>query len=195
MRGRKSLRADLAISRRQTRWSDVVIILDMRRSRSCRFIPVYRRAINSQFSVLNPTGPRTRCCPDGNRTNWRMSKFFHILWLRAAYIAASPNCRDIIDNGYPIYDRDTIDVRYIVIANPGACDVAMRDKGPAIDRRTVINSKADPRPNGRPAIIVTIFTPGHPGRRPVIIRKPHPAIVLIIKPVAIVKWRPSPGIV
>ena len=46
----------------------------------------------------------------------------------------------------------------------------------------------------RPATIIFIIAPEHPGRRPGCIRAPAPAIALMMKPATVVKCRPTPGI-
>lgn len=117
----------------------------------------------------------------------------------------APGRTIVIDDHRIVDDRGTIDDRHIpgfihiIAADLGTTDILVRNKAPIVWRRGIAaaigHAKADPRLHRSPAIILVTVPPGHPGRRPLIARYPHPAIAIGKEPAAIVEGSPAPGIV
>src|SRR5258708_11509419 len=104
---------------------------------------------------------------------------------------------DIIDNRYIIDDGRSMDVLNIIIAHVDIGNMVAGTKDPIVGRWPVTaEGDADIYPGsyGRPAVIASVLSPGDPGRGPFISRHPHPSIVIVVEPVAIMKRRPTPAI-
>ena len=86
--------------------------------------------------------------------------------------------------------------KIIIYVGPGY--IAPGNKGPIVCGRAIGTpgrTNFDVRPDRRPAIVPAIFSPGYPGRCPVIPGNPHPAVTVIIKPITIVERSPTPVII
>ena len=119
----------------------------------------------------------------------------HICWFRTPQISVTTSPVDIIDDGDIVDDRGIMDIPDVIVAYVDAIDMFSGAKGPIVGWGPVTAERdADiyPRSHRRPAIITSGFAPGHPGWRPLISRSPHPAIGVIVKPVAIMKGSPAP---
>jgi hypothetical protein len=128
-----------------------------------------------------------------------MGIFFHVAGLRPPHIMPPPATGvDIIDNSNIVYNGHIGIIVYIVTAHVRPSYIRPGEKGPVIGRRPVTVpgfTNLNIGPYGCPAIISAIFSPGDPCRGPVIPWHPHPSIGIIIKPIAIMKRRPSPVVV
>jgi hypothetical protein len=199
-------------SRRLVTRPDIVIITRqtgrfnrLQRPHLCRCnrmsggISAYRRTVNSHLPILYLTAARMCRFADGNRTNRCMSIFFHIAGLRSPHIMPPPTTGiNIIDNSNIVYNSHIGVIMYIVTAHVRSVYIGPGEKGPVIGRRPVTVpgfTNLNIGPYGCPAIISAIFSPGDPRWRPVVPRHPHPSIGIIIKPVAIMKRRPSPVVI
>jgi hypothetical protein len=127
-----------------------------------------------------------------------MGKSFHISWLGTPKISMPISPVDIVNDRNIIDDRSIVYIPDIIIADIYAGDTFSRAKIPIICRRSVSavnNADVYPRTDGRPTVIAAILAPGDPCRGPFISRHPHPAIGVIIEPVAIVESSPAPVVI
>ena len=88
---------------------------------------------------------------------------------------------------------------YIIIRNMRAAEIIITNKMPVRIRGEKIRTELNPNIYRKisiwrkrsPANIVIIITPLYPGRSPLIIRYPYPAVIIIIVPPAVMIGYPS----
>lgn len=122
----------------------------------------------------------------------------HIIGRRPPQICTpSSSPVDIIDDSDIIDHGRCVNITDIIIAYVDAGYMIPGAEIPVADRWTIAaerNAYIHAWPYRRPAVVVTILSPGNPGWGPFISRHPHPAIRIVIKPVSIVKGGPSPAV-
>lgn len=106
----------------------------------------------------------------------------------------------IVEDGGSMHHRPIAAVIEAVSVKIIVKDVLPGRKHPPVCGRVIspyIEMRVDqnPRPDGRPAIVITAVSPGNPGARPFITRRPEPSMVGIPEPTPVMKRRPAPGIV
>jgi hypothetical protein len=114
------------------------------------------------------------------------------------HISASVDIR-LIDDRRVIDDPFTIATANIVPVHVGSRNIPVPHEPPMIMVVSVASSKAqgdrDARSHGSPAVIAIRMSPGHPRRTPFIVRNPHPSIIIVVVPTAVVKGCPAPTII
>src|SRR5581483_6925746 len=88
---------------------------------------------------------------------------------------------------------------YDVIIDVNLCNTAPGDYIPCLRGRLPPAKlgflHTHTRSERSPAIVIAGCAPGNPCRRPVFTRNPHPSIIIVIKPSAVVESRPAPIVV
>jgi hypothetical protein len=105
----------------------------------------------------------------------------------------------IVDNGSPIDDTPYIRPGCAVAVYIGLHEMTIAYKSPVRIRnpRSDVDGYIDIQPGteGCPSVVATSITPGHPGRAPFVAGNPHPAVVIIKMPPAVVKRPPAPFVI
>ena len=112
--------------------------------------------------------------------------------------AAVPLGTGVVDRlldgaGHGIRPMETVDGKGIVV-DVAHHEMPDRNEAPGWPIEAVVDGEAD-RGEGNPTDVAITKPPIHPGRTPDRVRSPHPAVIVVEKPPAIVKRRPTPLVI
>src|SRR5690606_346885 len=112
--------------------------------------------------------------------------------------ASATSVTMIVDDSGTINNGNIIAIRIVVPRNIPRSHITTGSKCPVVVRRIVCsysNGDTDTRTQWCPAKVITTTTPYYPCRGPIISRNPQPSIKGIVKPATIMKWSPPPLII
>jgi hypothetical protein len=119
---------------------------------------------------------------------------FNLLASRSVYIIPVTISVNVIQVPGIAVDNHHPGAGYTISDDTGPHQVNFGHKAPLVNR-DVIAADAHARRQRRPAIIAAAIAPADPGRPPLLVGNPGPAIIIIVEPAAIMKRSPAPFII
>ncbi len=101
----------------------------------------------------------------------------------------------VVDDRRLVVDAPIAIAIYTEAKHPWAVDIALGHKNPEIKGSIERCPYAHTGPHGCPAVVPAARTPIDPGRPPLVVGYPGPAIKIVVKPATVVKRRPAPVVV
>src|SRR5690606_32664820 len=150
-------------------------------------VAVYFGAVIADGALVYRCPARTGRAVDFPYRHPAARRAFDLAAARSAHVRTVIIHIRVIDDGGAVVYTLAVAVRCIIAVYPRAGNVALRYEHPVVMRDSDMHVDAHTRTQGCPAIVATSAPPAHPRRTPLISGYPRPAVVVAVRPPAVME--------